>query len=75
MVHSNEPGLPGTDESGYEFEVGVPTSEEEVEKKNKSRSRRATKSPLTAVLKSWFLSFLHCRFLNISMAHFSTVCR
>ena len=31
--YSNEPGLPRTDVSGSEFEVGAPTSEEENEKK------------------------------------------
>ena len=30
MVHAIEPGLPRTDVSGSEFEVGAPTSEEEV---------------------------------------------
>ena len=69
MVHANEPGLPRTDVSGSEFEVGVPTSEEEAERK-KSRRKRAPKSPLTAVLESWLLSILHCRFSVISVAHF-----
>ena len=61
MVHANEPGLPRTDMSGSEFRVGAPTSEEEAERK-KSRTKRAPKSPLTAVLESWLLSILHCRF-------------
>ena len=62
MVRSNEPGLPRTDVSGYEFEVGAPTSEEEVERK-KSRTKRAPKGPRTAVFEIWMLSILHCRFL------------
>ena len=61
VFHANEPGLPRTDMSGSEFEVGAPTSEEETERK-KSRTERAPNSPLTAVLESWLLSILHCRF-------------
>ena len=61
MVHVNDPGLPRTDVSGSEFEVGAPTSEEEAGRK-KSRTKRAPKSALTAVLESWLLSILHCRF-------------
>ena len=68
MVHADEPGLPRTDVSGSEFEVGAPTSEEEAEGQ-KSRTKRASKSPLTAVLESWLISILHCRFLVISVAH------
>ena len=60
MVHANEPGLPRTPVSGSEFEVGPPTSEEAERKK--SQAKRAPKSPLTAVLESWLLSILHCRF-------------
>ena len=60
--HSNEPGLPRTDVSGSEFEIGPPTSEEEVEKK--SPLKRAPKSLLTAVLENWLLSILRCRFLS-----------
>ena len=52
MVHGSEPELPRTDVSGSEFEVGAPTSEEEVERK-KSQVKRAPKSTLTAVLESW----------------------
>ena len=52
MVHRDEPELPRADMSGSEFEVGAPTSEEEVERK-KSRVKRAPRSPLTAVLESW----------------------
>ena len=51
MVHPNEPGLPRTDVSGSEFEVGAPTSEEEGERK-KNQAKRAPKSPLTGVLES-----------------------
>ena len=69
MVHLNEPGLPRTDTSGSEFEVAALISEEEVAKK-KSRSKRAPKSPLMAVLESWLLSILPCSFLVISVAHF-----
>ena len=58
--NSNDPGLPRTDASGTEFEVGVPSSEKEVERK-KSRKKRDPKSLLTAVLESWLLSMLHCR--------------
>ena len=65
VVHGDEPGLPRTHVSGSEFEVGVPTSEEEAERK-KSQTKRASKSPLTAVLESWLLSILHCRFCHIS---------
>ena len=61
VVHANEPGLPRTDVSGSEFEVGAPTSEEETERK-KSRTKCAPKSPLTAVLESWLLSILPCKF-------------
>ena len=68
MVHANEPGLPRTDVSGSEFEVGAPTSEEEAGRK-KCRTKRASNSPLTAVLESWLLSILHCRFLIQSVAH------
>ena len=56
VVQANEPGLSRTDVSGSEFEVGAPTSNEEAERK-KSRTRRATKSPLTAVLESWLGCF------------------
>ena len=62
-VFHDEPGLPRTDVSGSEFEVGAPTSEEDAERK-KSQTKRALKSPLTAVLESWLLSILHCRFLS-----------
>ena len=51
VVRSNETGLLQIDVSGSEFEVGAPTSEEEVEKKE-GRSKRAPKSHLTAVLES-----------------------
>ena len=68
VVRAIESGLPRTDVSGSEFEVGAPTSEEEAERK-KSRTNRAPKSPLTAVLESWLLSILHCRFSVISVAH------
>ena len=74
MVHSNEPGWPRTDVSSSMFEVGAPTSEEEVEKE-KSRSKSAPKSPLTAVLESQLLSILQCRILVRSVAHFLSVCR
>ena len=67
VVLSTEPALPRTDMSGSEFEVGAPTPEEEAERK--SRSRRAPTSPLTAVLESWLLSILHCRFFVILVAH------
>ena len=63
MVHGDEPGLPRTDVSGYEFEVGAPTSEEEP-KRQKSQTKRAPKSPLTAVFESWLLRVLDCRFLS-----------
>ena len=63
VVHGDEPELPRTDVSGSEFEAGAPTSEEEAERK-KSQTKRAPKSPLTAVLESWLLSILHCRFLS-----------
>ena len=63
VVHSDEPGLPRTDVSSSEFEIGAPTSEEEEAERKKSQTKRAPKSPLTAVLESWLLSFLHCRFL------------
>ena len=68
MVHATEPGLPRTDLSGSEFEVGASTSEEEAERK-KSRTKRAPKSPRTAVLESWLLFILHCRFSVILAAH------
>ena len=58
VVLANESGLPRTDVSGSEFEVDAPTSEEDAE----SQANRAPKSPLTAVLESWLLSILHCRF-------------
>ena len=64
MVHATEPGLPRADVSGSESEVGPSTSEEETERQ-KSQTKRAPKSPLTAVLESWLLYFLHCRFLVI----------
>ena len=51
MFRSKEPGLSRTDMSGCEFEVGAPTSKEEIEKK-KSRSKHAPKNPLTTVLES-----------------------
>ena len=63
VVHGDEPGLLGTDVSGSEFEVGAPTSEEEADRK-KSQTKRAPKSPLTAVLENWLLSLLHCRFFS-----------
>ena len=69
VVHSNEPGLPRTDLSGFEFEVGTPTSEEQNERK-RNRTKRAPKSPLTAALESCLLSILHWRFSVISVAHF-----
>ena len=74
VIHSNEPRLPRIDEFGSEFEIGAPTSEEEVERK-KSRSKRAPMSPLTTVLESCLLSIPHGRFLVISVAHFPSVCR
>ena len=61
VVHANEPRLPRTNVSGSEFEVGAPTSEKEAERK-KTRTKRAPKGNLTAVLESWLLSILHCRF-------------
>ena len=52
MVPCDEPEFPGADISGSEFEVGAPTSEEDVERK-KSRVKRAPRSSLTAVPESW----------------------
>ena len=69
MVHPNEPKLPRTDVSRSEFEVGAPTAEEVDKKKN--RIKRVPNSPLTAVIESRLLSNLHCRFLILSLAHFS----
>ena len=63
VVHGDEPGLPRTDVSGSEFEVGAPTSEEEAERR-KTQTKRDPKIPLTAVLESWLLSILRCRFLS-----------
>ena len=63
VVHGDEPGLPRTDVSGSEFEVGAPTSEEEADRK-KSQTKRAPKSPFMAVPESWLLPILHCRFLS-----------
>ena len=74
VVHANEPGLPRTDVSGSEFEVGAPTSEKEGGRE-KSRTKRVPKSPRTDVLESWLLSILHCRFSVISLAHFLFVSR
>ena len=68
MVHVSEPELPRADVSGSEFEVGAPTSEEEVERK-KSQVKRTPESPLTAVLESWLLSILHCRLSVVLVAH------
>ena len=65
MVHGNGPELPRTDVSGSGIEVDAPTSEEEAERR-KNQAKRALKSPLTAVLESWLLSILHCRFCHIS---------
>ena len=64
--------VPRTDVSGSEFEVAVPTSEKECGKK---KQKSALKSPLTAVLKSWLLSILHCRFPYRSVANFQLFCR
>ena len=64
MVHGDELELSRTDLSGSEFEVGAPTSAEEETERKKSQTKRAPKSPLTAVLESWLLSILHCRFLS-----------
>ena len=58
--------------SGSEFDVRAPIPDEEVERK-KSRTKHAPKSPLTAVLESWLLSILQCKFLLISVAHFPSV--
>ena len=74
VVHANEPVLPRTDVSGSEFEVDAPTSEEEAERE-KIETKRAPKSLLTAVLESWLLSILHCRFSVILVAHFLFVSR
>ena len=52
--------------SGSEFEVGAPTSAEEGAERKKSQTKPAPKSPLRAVLESWLLSILHCRFFHIS---------
>ena len=68
MVHPDEPALPRTDVSGCDFEVGAPTSEEQVEKK--SRTKHVSKSPLMIVPESCLLSILHCSFLVISAARF-----
>ena len=65
VVHRDEPELPRADVSCSVFEIGAPTSEEEVERR-KSPVKRALKGPLTAVLESWLLSILHCRFFHIS---------
>ena len=74
VVRSVEPGLARTDRPPSEFEVGALTPEQEVEKK-KSQSKRVLKSPLMAVLESWLLFILHCRFLIRSVASFSSFCR
>ena len=61
VFHANEPGLPRTDMSGSEFEVGAPTSGEEAET-DKNQAKRAPRSPLKAVFEKWLLSILRCRF-------------
>ena len=66
MVHGDEPELSRADMSGSEFEVGAPTSAEEEAERKKSQTKCAPKCPLTAVLESWLLSILHCRFYHIS---------
>ena len=66
MVHGDEPELPRADVSGSEFEVGAATSTEEESETKKSQTKRAPKNPLTAVLESWLLSILHCRYFHIS---------
>ena len=62
MVHSTEPGLPRTDVSGSEFEVGAPTSEEEAQKKKSVKAR--SKESSHGCFEGWLLSILHCRFLS-----------
>ena len=66
VVHGDEPELSRADVSGSEFEVGAPTSTEEEAERKKSQTKRDPKSPLMAVLESWLLSILHCRFFHIS---------
>ena len=66
MVHGDELELPREDVSGSEFEVGAPTSTEEEAERKKGQTKRVPNSPLTAVLESWLLSILHCRFFHIS---------
>ena len=66
VVHGDEPEKPGADVSVSEFEVGAPTSAEEEAERKKSKTKRAPKSPLTAVLENLLLSILHCRFCHIS---------
>ena len=58
--------MPRADVTGSEFEVGAPTSAEEEAERKKSQTKRAPKSPLAAVLESWLLFILHCRFFHIS---------
>ena len=61
VVRSDQPRLPRTNVSGCEFEFSAPSSAEADEKN--SLPKRATKSPLTAVLESSLLSILsilHC---------------
>ena len=70
MVHPHELGLPQTGVSGSRFDVGGPTSEEEVDKK-KSRKKRVPKGPLTAVFENWLLSILYCRFFSHISGSFS----
>ena len=73
MVCSDEPELHWTDVFGSEYEVGTPASEEEVENK-KSLPKRVTNSPPTAVLESWLLSILNCKFLVRSVSNFPSNC-
>ena len=61
MVRQGMPGLLQADVSCSEFVFGAPTLDEEVEKK-RNKPKRPVKSPLTAVLESWLLSFLLCKF-------------
>ena len=55
----------------FEFEVGAPTSEAEIEKKKK----RSTKSPLTSFLESCLLYIPYRRFPIRLVANFFSFCR
>ena len=72
VVHSNEPGLPRQMCLVQSLRLARRLQKQTLREKRVGQNE-LQKNPLTAVLESWLLSILQCRFFVISVALFPSV--